>query len=100
MKIVAREHGSRKNFSATNATIATPAGTKTNGTSKAAANNVARGTTRIPTGKLVAKLALRASTKMPLGRSPLEVVNTVAQVSIKIKMLNQVVKRIAMLGHT
>jgi hypothetical protein len=100
MKIVPREHGSRKNFLATNATIATPAGTKTNGTSKAVANTAPRGTTRVPTGKLVAILAPRAGTKMPWHRCPLKVVNTVAQVSIKTKMLKQVVKRIAMLGHT
>ena len=93
MKIVPRENGTRKNFGATNATIATPAGTKTNGPCRAVANTAPRGTTRVPKGKLVASLALRAGTKMP--GDPLKVVNTVAQVSIKTKMLNQVVNLIA-----
>ena len=65
VKIVPRENGTRKNFLATNATIAAPAGTKTNGPSRAVANTAPRGTTRVPTGKPVATLAPRASSKMP-----------------------------------
>ena len=100
MNNVPRGKGTRHIGYGTNATIASSAGTKTNGPCKAAANNAARGTTRVLTGKLVASLALRAGTKMPWHRCQLEVVNTVAQVSIKTKMLKEVVKRIAMLGHT
>ena len=100
MNNVTRGKGTRHIGMATNATIAASAGTKTNRPCKAAANPAARGTTRLPTVEPVAILAPRAGTKMPWHRCPLEVVNTVAQVSIKIKMLNQVVKRIAMLGHT
>ena len=66
VKIVPRENGTRKNFLATNATIAAPAGTKTNGPSRAVANTAPRGTTRVPTGKPVAILAPRAGTKMPI----------------------------------